>query len=273
MEVLQGDSRRLAAEAIEQSVGATSPVGRGAPAPLRSPARRADPASFDLLVTETIGRQGFDESIVPTVIDARRRFLREGATIVPRTIALRAAPVRMDWLAAPIPAGLSNGAPLVAPPSGGRSNHGLRLGVLESLLLEVPIAPPERERFALLARPVSLIEVDLATVQRPPRLHNLTASWRLNDTRRLNGIALWVEAGIAPGVRLSTRSDTHWAPTLFPLAPFRARRGTLEASISLPPRPTCWTASLHANGRVERQSRGPLFAYLAMTRNRSHNAP
>ncbi|MBI3099867.1 MAG: hypothetical protein HYY93_16775 [Planctomycetes bacterium] len=72
-----------------------------------------------------------------------------------------------------------------SPPVDGPPDHALRLGALEALLLEVPIAPPERERFHLLARPASLI----------------------------------------------------------------------------------------SGRRVERQSRGPLFAYLAMSRNRSHNAP
>src|SRR5262249_50762067 len=50
------------------------------------------PREFDLFVSETIGNSAFDEEIVPILIDARTRFLKRGAAIIPITVSLLAAP-------------------------------------------------------------------------------------------------------------------------------------------------------------------------------------
>jgi len=51
------------------------------------------PEKVDVVVSETIGCAAFDEGIVGYVADARRRFLAPGGAIIPRRLALWAAPV------------------------------------------------------------------------------------------------------------------------------------------------------------------------------------
>lgn len=51
------------------------------------------PEKVDVIVSETIGSAAFDEGIVGYVADARKRFLAPGGVIVPRRLALWAAPV------------------------------------------------------------------------------------------------------------------------------------------------------------------------------------
>ena len=46
---------------------------------------------FDLLVSETIGNSAFDEEIVRILIDARKRFLKREAALIPSMVSLIAA--------------------------------------------------------------------------------------------------------------------------------------------------------------------------------------
>src|SRR5260370_27300039 len=50
------------------------------------------PEPADLLLTETIGAFGLEERILGSIIDARTRLLRPGATIVPQSLQLSAVP-------------------------------------------------------------------------------------------------------------------------------------------------------------------------------------
>lgn len=51
------------------------------------------PERATLMVTETLGNLGFDEGILGSVLDARRRLLTADARIVPQSLSLIAAPV------------------------------------------------------------------------------------------------------------------------------------------------------------------------------------
>lgn len=51
------------------------------------------PEPVDVLVTETIGNIGFEEGILRWVVDARKRFLREDARIIPSTLEMFAVPI------------------------------------------------------------------------------------------------------------------------------------------------------------------------------------
>lgn len=50
------------------------------------------PEKTDLLLAETVGSLGFDENILPFVIDARNRFLKRSGKIIPSHIRLFIAP-------------------------------------------------------------------------------------------------------------------------------------------------------------------------------------
>ncbi len=54
------------------------------------------PEPVDLLVTETIGNIGFEEGILRWALDARKRFLRQDARIIPRTVEMFAVPIESE---------------------------------------------------------------------------------------------------------------------------------------------------------------------------------
>jgi protein arginine N-methyltransferase 1 len=51
------------------------------------------PERADLLVTEVIGNEPFEEEILETTLDARRRLLKPGARLIPHTLELVARPL------------------------------------------------------------------------------------------------------------------------------------------------------------------------------------
>ena len=53
------------------------------------------PEKADLLVAEVIGNEPFEEEILETTLDARRRLLKPGARLIPHALTLLARPVRL----------------------------------------------------------------------------------------------------------------------------------------------------------------------------------
>jgi protein arginine N-methyltransferase 1 len=51
------------------------------------------PEPADLLVTEVIGNEPFEEELLETTLDARRRLLKPGARLIPHTLELMARPL------------------------------------------------------------------------------------------------------------------------------------------------------------------------------------
>jgi SAM-dependent methyltransferase len=206
-----------------------------------SRSRRADlPRTFDLVVSETIGLQAFDEGIVPLMVDARRRFLKPGGRLMPETLALMAAPVQA---ALPQPVGLL-----------------VRTAYWTDLMANLP--QEAGARLMRLASPVMLRRVRLGSPDRAGA--EMEATWSVDDGRRLNAVALWSEMQLAPGVRLSTLVQTSWAPVLLPIGPFRARRGTLGIRIGRTGPARTWRATFVSRAGLETQDASPMLAYGAL---------
>ena len=55
-----------------------------------------DPPKVDVVVSETLGNYPFEEHIIETLNDARRRFLKPKGTIIPRALTQFVAPVVTD---------------------------------------------------------------------------------------------------------------------------------------------------------------------------------
>jgi precorrin-6B methylase 2 len=203
--------------------------------------RAALPREFDLVVSETVGVEAFDEDIVPILADARRRFLKPGGAVVPQTLSLMAAPARTDFLD---PAGV----------------------IVETRHWETLLAnfAGSGRRVRLLGRPVRLQHADLRTLARLDRRAPLAATWDLKSARTVNAIALWADMQLAPGVSLSTRVGTSWPPVVLPVGPFQAKSGRLEVQISHTGRIRTWRATLRSGRGVETQDASPLFAYGAL---------
>lgn len=72
------------------------------------------PEKVDVVVSETLGSFALDENILPTLIDARKRFLKKGGILIPQALELFVAPVTSasrkkaqlipsaHWLAKPV---------------------------------------------------------------------------------------------------------------------------------------------------------------------------
>lgn len=185
-------------------------------------------ARFDVIVSETIGSQAFDEGIVPIVVDARRRWLAPGGVIVPGRVGLVAAPARRHFaLGAPE---LGVGLPL-------------RLDRLRSLEQHFPAPTPPGCTLELLAPPVSLVDVDLHTVEDEPSLDALAARFAIEDGSAIEGVAMWVAAELSPGVTLSSQTCPSWTQMFFPLDAFPPVAGELLWQLDNRPASVQWSGS------------------------------
>jgi SAM-dependent methyltransferase len=205
-------------------------------------ARRADlPREFDLVVSETIGLQAFDEGIEPLMADARRRFLKPGGRLMPESLALMAAPVR---------APLSPAAEVL-----------LRMRHWQELMANLPQTASGKVH--RLAPPAVLRSVRIGWPARA-REHETSATWTVAHAQGMNAVALWSEMQLAPGVRLSTLVGTSWAPVLLPIGPFKARRGTLQIRIGRMGPVRTWRTTFTSRAGVETQDASPMLAYGAL---------
>jgi SAM-dependent methyltransferase len=200
------------------------------------------PRVFDLVISETVGHEGFDEGIVALLARARARFLRPGGHLLPQTLALEAAPARR--------VGRVAGRPAVP---------GLRLGSFAELLQHVPqVVPPAALRTLAPAR--RLVRVDLRQVPADYQCPPLRAHFDLRDPRRVEGLALWVTMGLAPGLELCTRRGTHWLPAFLPFETPPPDTQRLRIELRLDARGHQWQVST----RHGTQAHGTLLAYGAL---------
>jgi len=213
---------------------------------LRADARRVRlPRAFDVVVSEMVGNEAFEEGLLPLLERARARFLRRGGALVPEWIALAAAPVR-----APLALGLT-------PPF-------LPAASVASLTAHVPrnLHPTE---LRALAPGRELLRLDLHAARAGQPLPLARAPFRVADGQSVGGIAVWVVMGLAPGVRLSTRGGTHWLPTLLPVEPLPAGPGRLEVEIDWNPGRRRWRCRFEGDRGARRVTdHSPLFAWGAV---------
>jgi Ribosomal protein L11 methyltransferase (PrmA) len=171
----------------------------------------AEPA--DVLVTETLGAFGFEERILSSIIDARKRLLRPGATIIPRRVELTVVPVELPlvfdrhvswWQQKPYGLDLSP------------------IAVFASNVIYVANVKPD----AFLAPPALVIATDMATVASV----DVSGHAHFETTRpgMLCGFSGWFRAILAPDVELSNEQPgSSWNHTFLPLeTPLAIAAGT-----------------------------------------------
>jgi type I protein arginine methyltransferase len=177
-----------------------------------------DTLQADVIVSETLGNYAFEENIIATIADSRRRFLKPGGVIIPRTLTQFAAPV----VARRIHDELS---------AWDRVGHGLDFSI--------PKAMSFNNAYVRALRPDELLgavawdTIDFAHDDRSTRKGE--ARWVLKRGVDIYGFAVWWRADLGSGVSLSTAPDapkTHWEQLYFPLLdPIAAKSGeTVEAS-------------------------------------------
>jgi SAM-dependent methyltransferase len=210
---------------------------------------------FDLIITETIGNEAFDEGIVPIIIDARKRFLKKTGVVIPQTLAAVAAPAHLSGADETFPAGLN-----------------LDYGYLELLNLDIPKNINDSTRVKLLGSPATLTRVDLGTVREPPVLSEMNCSWKLKDASLVNCLVLWAEVLLTKSVSLRTFPDTQsWTPICLPVQPFEKGPAVIQCSITMSNRQYYWIVTHNKNGKQQVQSHSPMFPYTAIQTQRMQN--
>ncbi len=149
------------------------------------------PEPADVLVTETIGVAGFDEGILGSLLDARRRFLRPDAppqAVVPRRIRVWAAPVTAPALHEQFVGSWREGlAGIDASP--------LRAWAAQHL----HIVSADSATFA--APPRAIVDVDLAAMQQASVAGQEV--FTVAHPALVHGFALWFDAELTEGIAIS----------------------------------------------------------------------
>jgi protein arginine N-methyltransferase 1 len=175
-----------------------------------------EPERVDLVVCETLGNYAFEESIVETLNDARKRFLKPGGAIIPAAVHQLMCPVVGGRFLAELAAWDSVG-------------YGLDLGPAKTMTLN-NIYVRTFEAGDLLEGGRAARVWDELSFQR----HNKTtrtgeASWTLGRRTKVYGLALWWTAELSAGIELSTGPldpRTHWEQLYLPvLEPMVAEAG------------------------------------------------
>jgi SAM-dependent methyltransferase len=213
---------------------------------VRADARRVRlPRVFDVVVSEMVGNDAVEEGLLPVFERARTLFLRPGGALVPEWVSLAAAPVRPPFALGLVPRLLASASFASLAAHVPRSLHPAQLAALA----------PGRQ----------LLRIDLHRSRASAPLPLARARFHVSDGRSVGGIAVWVEMGLAPGVRLSTRRGTHWLPTLLPVEPLPAGPGRLDVEVDWNPRRRRWSLRFEGDRGARRAvANAPLFAWGAV---------
>jgi SAM-dependent methyltransferase len=164
-----------------------------------------DPPKVDVVVSETLGNYPFEEHIIETLNDARRRFLKPKGSIIPGALAQFVAPVVTDRIHRELTAWDACGFDLDVPKAMSLNNIYVRTLEPKDLLDAGKSA-------------VAWDEIDFALQNRSSRKGE--ARWRLTAPATIYGFATWWQAELVAGVTLSTAPGaprTHWEQLYFPL--------------------------------------------------------
>lgn len=144
------------------------------------------PEPVDVIVTDQIGRFGFDAGLLEYLPDARARLLKPGGRTVPSRLDLEVAPVSCaeDWTRVAFWDGRPAGFDF--SPAARRARH--------------TVYPVALTGSALLGTPQALASIDLS--EAPAALHE-SATIPIEHAGTLHGVAGWFSATLAPGVTMT----------------------------------------------------------------------
>jgi protein arginine N-methyltransferase 1 len=170
------------------------------------------PERVDLIVCEALGNYAFEENIIETLNDARKRFLKPGGTIIPAGVRQLVCPVVSDRFFAELAAW-------------DRVGYGLDFGPAKAMTLNNIYVRSFAAR-DLLDNARAAAQWDALTFGRPNGTARTgEARWMLTERTTVHGLALWWTAELAEGIRLATGprdARTHWEqlylPVLVPMA-------------------------------------------------------
>ncbi len=183
----------------------------------------SDKLQADVIVSETLGNYAFEEHIIATLADARRRFLRPGGVVIPTRIRQVVAPVITPRIHDELTAW-------------DRVGRDLDMSAAKTMSLN--------NAYVRTLRPAELLDggrsaqtwddVDLTRETKSNRKGEVR--WTLKQPATIYGFACWWQAELQPGIVLATAPDaprTHWEQLYFPLLdPIAAKpRETIQLSL------------------------------------------
>lgn len=186
---------------------------------MRGPAAELElPEKADLVVSEWLGHMAFVENMLDDVIAARDRNMKPGGRMLPAAVSVMLAPL---------------GDPVLyhhdGPGYWRRPVHGLDFSSLEELELEQGRVLQTRiEPATLLARPVALVTLDLATAGIDDPYGEGEVEFEIERDGALSGFGGWFDTQLSASVRLDTgpgQPETHWSQSSFPVPPRTVREG------------------------------------------------
>ena len=173
-----------------------------------------DPPKVDVVVSETLGNYPFEEHIIETLADARRRFLKPRGTMIPRALTQFVAPVVTDRIHRELSAWDGCGFDLSVPKAMSLNNIYVRTLAPKDLLESGASA-------------AAWDTIDFRAANRSSRRGE--ARWRLAAPAMIFGFATWWRVELAAEIALSTAPGsprTHWEQLYFPLLePIEAKPG------------------------------------------------
>jgi protein arginine N-methyltransferase 1 len=154
------------------------------------------PEPVDMIVSDLRGVVPLFNGHIPSIVDARRRLLRSGGTLIPRRdtvwVALASAPELYRRVA-----GLS-----------GEDAYGVELSALRDMLVRTPrkgMVTPEE----LITEPLRWTVLDYATIEQP----NVrgTLEWTISRDIVAHGLVQWFDSELTESVGFSTAP---WEPEM-----------------------------------------------------------
>ena len=176
------------------------------------------PEAADVLVAEIIGDEPLGEEVLELTLDARRRFLRPGARLIPRTIEIRVTPVEV-----PVEV-LTRRRFTPEAAERWREWYGLDFSPLPEAEFTAPdwfrAKTPEARQWPVLAPTTSVVALDLALLESPSV--EATCTVDVTAPGRVNALVVSFDLDLAPGIRLTNTPWTapegcHWGVTVWPL--------------------------------------------------------
>ena len=162
------------------------------------------PERADVLISETLWNFGVGEGMIGFVADARRRFLKPDARVIPAAVDLHVAPVQNDALY----------AQLHERPA---DRHGIDLSPIRHYQVNTVHMPHLDER-GFLAHGALLVRTELDESATPDFAAAVTVPATTSGV--LHGICGWFRARLSPGVVLHNEPPSvgsSWAHAFFPL--------------------------------------------------------
>jgi protein arginine N-methyltransferase 1 len=153
------------------------------------------PERADVIVSDLRGVMPLFQHIIPSMVDARRRFLTPGGVLIPRRDTLWASVLEFEKAHQKI----------VQPWD--QDCHGLDLSLVRPMVTNDFSKIDVITAGQMLAAPQCWASIDYPTVENPDVLGQIT--WSIARPGVGHGLGLWFDADLAPGIGFSNAPGDH----------------------------------------------------------------